>query len=84
MVILRYFNPVGTSPSGLIGEDPIGVNNLMPYVMKVAGDLPKVFIYGANFDTVDGTGVRDYIHVMDLAKGHVKAYEYIQTKEKQA
>ena len=83
MVILRYFNPVGAHPSGLIGEDPIGVpNNLMPYVMKVAGgDLPKVFIYGANFDTVDGTGVRDYIHVMDLAKGHVKAYEYIQTKE---
>ena len=54
----------------------------MPYVMKVAGgDLPKVFIYGDNFETVDGTGVRDYIHVMDLAEGHLKAYEYIQTKK---
>lgn len=83
MVILRYFNPVGAHPSGLIGENPIGTpNNLMPYVMKVAGgDLPKVFIYGDNFETVDGTGVRDYIHVMDLAEGHIKAYEYIQTKE---
>lgn len=83
MVILRYFNPVGAHPSGLIGENPIGTpNNLMPYVMKVAGgDLPKVFIYGNNFETVDGTGVRDYIHVMDLAEGHLKAYEYIQTKK---
>jgi UDP-glucose 4-epimerase len=80
MIILRYFNPVGAHPSGLIGENPNGVpNNLMPYVMKVAGgEYSKVFIYGNNFNTSDGTGVRDYIHVMDLAEGHLKAMQYIQ------
>jgi UDP-glucose 4-epimerase len=83
MILLRYFNTVGAHPSGLIGENPNDVpNNLMPYVMKVAGgELPKVFINGNNFDTVDGTPVRDYIHVMDLAEGHLKAFEYIQDKK---
>ena len=75
--LLRYFNPVGAHESGLIGEDPNGIpNNLMPYVTKVAkGKLPKLSVYGNDYDTIDGTGVRDYIHVVDLAKGHVKAIE---------
>lgn len=74
-VILRYFNPVGNHPSGLIGEDPNDIpNNLMPIVMKVStGQIEKLQIYGDDYDTVDGTGVRDYIHVVDLAKGHVAA-----------
>jgi len=74
-VILRYFNPIGAHPSGLIGEDPRGApNNLMPYVSQVAiGRRPFVSVYGADYDTPDGTGVRDYIHVVDLAKGHVSA-----------
>ena len=74
-ILLRYFNPVGAHPSGLIGEDPKGVpNNLMPYITRVAaGRMEKLKIYGNDYDTKDGTGVRDYIHVMDLAKGHLKA-----------
>ena len=75
--LLRYFNPVGAHESGLIGEDPNGVpNNLMPFVTKVAkGHLEKLSVFGNDYDTTDGTGVRDYIHVVDLAKGHVKAIE---------
>ena len=75
--LLRYFNPVGAHESGLIGEDPNGIpNNLMPFVTKVAkGQLEKLSVFGNDYDTVDGTGVRDYIHVVDLAKGHVKAIE---------
>lgn len=74
---LRYFNPIGAHESGLIGENPNGIpNNLLPYVAQVAvGKLPKLQVFGDDYDTVDGTGVRDYIHVVDLAKGHVKALE---------
>ena len=74
-VILRYFNPVGAHPSGLIGEDPNGIpNNLMPVMMKVySGEIPELAIYGDDYDTPDGTCVRDYIHVVDLAKGHIAA-----------
>jgi UDP-glucose 4-epimerase len=74
-VCLRYFNPCGAHPSGLIGEDPRDIpNNLMPYVARVAhGELPQVQVFGGDYDTPDGTGVRDYIHVQDLAEGHVKA-----------
>jgi UDP-glucose 4-epimerase len=76
---LRYFNPVGAHESGLIGEDPKGIpNNLTPYIAKVAaGKLDKVNVFGNDYDTPDGTGVRDYIHVIDLAIGHVKAIEKI-------
>jgi UDP-glucose 4-epimerase len=75
--LLRYFNPVGAHPSGLIGEDPAGdPNNLMPYVARVAaGTLPKVRVFGGDYPTPDGTGVRDFIHVVDLAEGHVKALD---------
>ena len=75
IVILRYFNPIGAHSSGLIGDNPNGIpNNLMPYIVKVAsGDLPYLNVFGNDYDTVDGTGVRDYIHVVDLAVGHVKA-----------
>lgn len=75
--LLRYFNPVGAHKSGLIGESPIGIpNNLMPYVTQVAkGKLEKLRVFGNDYNTVDGTGVRDYIHVMDLAEGHVAAIE---------
>ncbi|MCR5824212.1 MAG: UDP-glucose 4-epimerase GalE [Lachnospiraceae bacterium] len=75
VVLLRYFNPIGAHESGLIGEDPKGIpNNLVPYVAQVAvGKLDKIRICGDDYDTPDGTGVRDYIHVVDLAKGHVKA-----------
>ncbi|MGI6227901.1 MAG: UDP-glucose 4-epimerase GalE, partial [Peptococcales bacterium] len=75
--LLRYFNPVGAHESGLIGEAPNGIpNNLMPYITKVAkGLLPKLNIFGNDYPTVDGTGVRDYIHVVDLAEGHVAAIE---------
>ena len=75
--LLRYFNPVGAHESGLIGEDPNGIpNNLMPYITKVAkGKLEKLRVFGNDYPTVDGTGVRDYIHVMDLAEGHVVALE---------
>ncbi|MGI6029480.1 MAG: UDP-glucose 4-epimerase GalE [Candidatus Heteroscillospira sp.] len=77
-VLLRYFNPIGAHPSGLIGEDPQGVpGNLMPYISRVAvGVLPQLTIYGDDYDTRDGTGVRDYLHVVDLAKGHTKAVAY--------
>ncbi|WP_281915137.1 UDP-glucose 4-epimerase GalE [Caldimonas thermodepolymerans] len=76
---LRYFNPVGAHESGLIGEDPRGVpNNLMPYVAQVAvGQRPKVQVFGSDYDTPDGTGVRDYIHVVDLAEGHVAALRHL-------
>ena len=75
IVILRYFNPIGAHQSGLIGEKPNGIpNNLMPYITQVAcGRREKLFVYGNDYDTPDGTGVRDYIHVVDLARGHVKA-----------
>lgn len=75
VTLLRYFNPIGAHPSGLIGEAPNGIpNNLMPYITKVAkGELEKLRIFGDDYNTVDGTGVRDYIHVMDLAEGHVAA-----------
>lgn len=78
IVLLRYFNPIGAHESGLIGEDPQGIpNNLMPYVSQVAaGKRDKLTIYGADYNTPDGTCRRDYIHVMDLAEGHVKAVEY--------
>lgn len=79
IAILRYFNPVGAHESGLLGEDPNGIpNNLMPYIVKVAeGELPHLNIFGDDYETRDGTGVRDYIHVVDLALGHIKAIEYI-------
>lgn len=78
VVLLRYFNPIGAHESGLIGEDPNGIpNNLMPYITQVAtGKLPMLSVYGDDYNTKDGTGVRDYIHVVDLAKGHLKAIEY--------
>ncbi len=78
VVLLRYFNPVGAHVSGLIGEDPSGIpNNLMPYITKVAvGELEKLSVFGDDYPTPDGTGIRDYIHVVDLAKGHVKACDY--------
>lgn len=77
--LLRYFNPIGAHPSGLIGEDPNGIpNNLLPYVAQVAtGKLAQLSVFGNDYDTIDGTGVRDYIHVCDLASGHVKAIEYV-------
>ena len=76
-ILLRYFNPIGAHESGLIGEEPNGIpNNLMPYINKVAnGELDHLNIFGSDYDTIDGTGVRDYIHVVDLAKGHVKALD---------
>lgn len=80
VALLRYFNPVGAHSSGLIGEDPSGVpNNLVPYIAQVAvGRLAEVFVYGDDYDTIDGTGVRDYIHVADLAAGHLKALLKLQ------
>lgn len=77
IAILRYFNPIGAHKSGLIGEDPNGIpNNLMPYIVKVAcNQLPVLSIFGSDYNTIDGTGVRDYIHVCDLARGHVLAIE---------
>ncbi len=77
--LLRYFNPIGAHPSGLIGEDPNGIpNNLLPYVSQVAAGLrPEVVVYGNDYDTPDGTGVRDYIHVVDLALGHLAAVKYV-------
>ncbi len=79
IVLLRYFNPIGAHESGLIGEDPRGIpNNLMPYITQVAvGRREKLSVYGSDYDTPDGTGVRDYIHVVDLAKGHVAAVRYV-------
>jgi UDP-glucose 4-epimerase len=82
VVCLRYFNPVGAHPSGLIGEDPQGIpNNLMPYVAQVAcGQRQYLNIWGNDYPTLDGTGVRDYIHVMDIAEGHLAALSYLATK----
>ncbi|MCQ8130287.1 UDP-glucose 4-epimerase GalE [Methylomonas rivi] len=79
IAILRYFNPIGAHHSGLIGEDPNGVpNNLMPYLSQVAiGKLPMLSVFGNDYATHDGTGVRDYIHVVDLAQGHIKALQYL-------
>lgn len=79
ITILRYFNPIGAHESGLIGEDPKGIpNNLMPFIVKVANkELEILSIFGNDYDTKDGTGVRDYIHVVDLAKGHIKAIEHL-------
>ena len=84
IAILRYFNPVGAHESGLIGEAPIGKpNNLMPYICKVAKkELPKLMVFGNDYDTIDGTGVRDYIHVVDLAIGHIKALEKLDKAKK--
>jgi len=81
--LLRYFNPVGAHKSGLIGEDPNGIpNNLMPYILKVSiGELPVLNVFGDDYDTPDGTGVRDYIHVVDLAIGHIRALEYIKNNQ---
>lgn len=78
IALLRYFNPIGAHKSGLIGEDPKGIpNNLMPYISQVAvGKLEKLHVFGDDYKTVDGTGVRDYIHVVDLANGHVKAIDW--------
>ncbi|MCF0239923.1 MAG: GDP-mannose 4,6-dehydratase, partial [Streptococcus gallolyticus] len=78
--LLRYFNPIGAHPSGLLGEDPNGLpNNLMPYVSQVAiGKLPYLRVFGDDYKTIDGTGVRDYIHVVDLAKGHVAALKKLE------
>ena len=78
VIILRYFNPIGAHKSGLIGENPNGIpNNLMPYIVRVAnGELEILSVFGDDYDTPDGTGVRDYIHVVDLAKGHLKAIEH--------
>lgn len=81
IAILRYFNPVGAHETGLIGENPNGIpNNLMPYIVKVATkEYSELKVFGNDYDTIDGTGVRDYIHVVDLAKGHVKALEKINS-----
>jgi len=78
IAILRYFNPIGAHPSGLIGENPRGIpNNLLPYIMQVAsGRLPHLRVFGNDYATKDGTGVRDYIHVLDLVSGHIRALEY--------
>ena len=80
VILLRYFNPIGAHRSGRIGENPKGIpNNLLPYITQVAiGKLPKINVFGDDYDTPDGTGVRDYIHVVDLAKGHVKAIEKLK------
>ena len=82
--ILRYFNPVGAHESGLIGEEPKGIpNNLMPYIVRVAaGKLEQLSVFGNDYNTHDGTGVRDYIHVVDLAKGHIKALEKLEKENK--
>jgi UDP-glucose 4-epimerase len=83
VVILRYFNPIGAHPSGMIGEDPHGIpNNLMPYVAQVAtGRREYLTVFGDDYPTHDGTGVRDYLHVMDLAKGHISAIQYAYKKQ---
>ncbi len=82
VALLRYFNPIGAHASGLMGEDPNGIpNNLVPYIAKVAvGQLEKLHVYGDDYPTPDGTGVRDYIHVVDLAKGHVAALKKLESK----
>ena len=80
IMLLRYFNPIGAHPSGLIGEDPAGIpNNLVPYIAQVAiGRRPVLHVFGRDYPTPDGTGIRDYIHVVDLAIGHCRAIEYVQ------
>ena len=80
VILLRYFNPIGAHPSGTMGENPNGIpNNLMPYITQVAvGKLKELGVFGNDYDTPDGTGVRDYIHVVDLANGHVKALKKIK------
>ena len=82
VVLLRYFNPIGAHKAGIIGEDPKGIpNNLVPYIAQVAvGKLEKLGVFGNDYDTPDGTGVRDYIHVVDLANGHVKAMKKFEDK----
>lgn len=82
VALLRYFNPVGAHESGLIGEDPNGIpNNLLPYIAQVAvGKLPELAVFGNDYATPDGTGVRDYIHVVDLAEGHLRALQALQTR----
>lgn len=82
IIILRYFNPIGAHESGLIGEDPHGIpNNLMPYIAQVAvGKNPCLNVFGQDYDTEDGTGVRDYLHIVDLADGHVKALEALKNE----
>lgn len=82
VICLRYFNPVGAHESGLIGEEPNGIpNNLMPYISQVAsGTLQQLKIFGDDYETLDGTGIRDYIHIMDLAEGHLSALEYLSNK----
>ncbi len=82
IALLRYFNPIGAHPSGLLGEDPNGIpNNLMPYITKVAiGKLPFLHVYGSDYETEDGTAIRDYIHVVDLAKGHIAALNKLDQK----
>jgi UDP-glucose 4-epimerase len=82
-IILRYFNPIGAHSSGLIGESPKGIpNNIMPFIMQVAsGKLKELKIFGDDYDTTDGTGVRDYIHIVDLAKGHTKALEFFKKQK---
>ena len=84
IVILRYFNPIGAHKSGLIGEEPQGIpNNLMPYIVRVAnGTLKELSVFGDDYNTPDGTGVRDYIHVVDLAKGHINALEKLEKEGK--
>ena len=83
VALLRYFNPIGAHPSGLIGEEPDGIpNNLLPYVARVAcGELECLSVYGNDYDTPDGTGVRDYIHVVDLAKGHLCAINWVRNNK---
>ncbi|MFC9087232.1 UDP-glucose 4-epimerase GalE [Nocardiopsis dassonvillei] len=83
ITVLRYFNPVGAHPSGLIGEDPNDIpNNLFPYISKVAaGRLPELTVFGDDYDTADGTGVRDYLHVVDLARGHVAALDHLASQK---
>jgi UDP-glucose 4-epimerase len=82
VALLRYFNPVGAHPSGLIGEEPNGIpNNLMPYIAQVAvGKMKELLVFGANYPTPDGTGVRDYIHVVDLARGHLAAVNAVSAR----
>ena len=84
IALLRYFNPIGAHESGLIGENPSGIpNNLMPFIAQVAvGKRPELSVFGDDYDTVDGTGVRDYIHVVDLAIGHIKALEKVSEKNR--
>jgi UDP-glucose 4-epimerase len=83
VILLRYFNPIGAHPTGLIGEDPKGIpNNLVPYIAQVAiGKLEKLGVFGDDYDTPDGTCIRDYIHVVDLARGHVNAIRKLADKE---